>query len=195
MRYLIDSKINRFDEELVNECLQWIPPQQVEQIKAVHHLQGQKEKVAVYCLLTDLLKSLGETELPLIGHTEKGCPLLITHPQYHISISHCKNAVAVAIDSEKAIGIDIECRRKISDALIEKVCNDEEQESIKQSIDPEKEFIRIWTRKEAYYKCLGTGIQDSLKEVDRLAQLSNHTIESVELPYPTDGWFTICIEK
>lgn len=81
------------------------------------------------------------------------------HPGLAVSISHCRQAVAVALNPAGSIGIDIECRRKINPELIRRVCTRQEQAAILASDDPEMEFLRYWTRKEAVLKCRGTGIR------------------------------------
>ena len=60
--------------------------------------------------------------------------------------------------SDLPIGIDIEGLRRVDEALVRKTMNLEEQAQIAMSQNSEVEFIRLWTRKEAYVKMLGTGI-------------------------------------
>mgnify|MGYP002508457599 CR=1 FL=1 len=60
--------------------------------------------------------------------------------------------------SETPIGIDIEAIRPFNEGLMRKTMNSEEQTHILSSLNPEREFIRLWTQKEAYVKMQGTGI-------------------------------------
>ena len=94
-----------------------------------------------------------------VEHNPNGAPFLPDHPNLHISLSHCRTAVAVAVCEERNVGIDIESRRRISPSLMERVCCPEELETVHRSNDPEMEFLRLWTRKEAVLKCSGTGIK------------------------------------
>ncbi len=94
-----------------------------------------------------------------IEHDTLGAPFLLAHPELRLSLSHCRTAVAVAVDSHRAIGIDIESRRRISDSLMQRVCTPDELTTIHRSGDPTMEFLRLWTRKEAVLKCRGTGIK------------------------------------
>ena len=96
---------------------------------------------------------------PVVEHDSQGAPYLPERPDLHVSISHCRTAVAVAVSSESPIGIDIECRRSISNGLMARVCTPEERDAIHRSTDPVMTFLRYWTRKEAVLKCRGTGIR------------------------------------
>lgn len=95
----------------------------------------------------------------VVEHDTEGAPYLPDHPELHISISHCRTAVAVAINQEGKVGIDVECRRKISDGLIGRVCTAAEREALRNSDDATMDFLRYWTRKEAVLKMRGTGIK------------------------------------
>ena len=92
---------------------------------------------------------------PSFLYNQYGAPYLENGPYF--SISHCKQGIAVAV-SDLPIGIDIEGLRRVDEALVRKTMNMEEQSQIAMSQNPEVEFIRLWTRKEAYVKMLGTGI-------------------------------------
>ena len=94
----------------------------------------------------------------LVEHDTHGAPYLPAHPDLHISLSHCRTAVAVAVN-DRAVGIDIESRCKINPSLIGRVCTPDEQQAIDRSDDPEMAFLQLWTRKEAVLKCRGTGIK------------------------------------
>lgn len=116
---------------------------------------GQRQQHdAAYGLLCRLVDGT-----PVLEHDDKGAPCLLEYPQLHVSISHCRAAVAVAVSSDGPVGIDIECRRKIGPSLAERVCTAAEQADIAASDDPEMAFLRLWTRKEAVLKCRGTGIK------------------------------------
>jgi len=84
----------------------------------------------------------------------------------NFNISHSGKYVICAVSGEE-IGADIEKERPVSDALIKRVCNEKEKEYVCQTGTDEKEKIRrffeIWTFKEAYFKYLGTGIEDFQK--------------------------------
>ena len=80
------------------------------------------------------------------------------------SISHCKQGIAVVLDSQP-IGVDIESFRTPSDSLLRKTMNEQEIIRIKDAANPSVEFIRFWTQKEALVKMSGTGLVDELPEL------------------------------
>ena len=102
------------------------------------------------------------------------------------SLSHCKFGIAVAVDN-KPIGIDIESIRDLRPELVERTMNEAEQAQIGESA---VEFTKLWTKKEAYLKYLGTGIIDDLRHV-----LDNTGNAQFETTIRTNYIYTICYEK
>ena len=80
----------------------------------------------------------------VVEHDASGAPFLPALPDLHVSISHCRKAVAVAVNEDAAIGIDIESRRRVSSGLVERVCTAMEREAIEAAADHEMEFLRFW---------------------------------------------------
>ena len=80
------------------------------------------------------------------------------------SISHCKNAVAVAL-SDRSIGVDVESFRHAEEPLLKRTMNPDEQAEVRTAADPAEAFTRLWTRKEAVLKLRGTGLVDDLHSV------------------------------
>ena len=113
-----------------------------------------EQRATAYRLLGELTGS----EV-VVEHDDKGAPFLPDHPESSVSISHCRTAVAVAVSCEGRVGIDVECRRKIGDGLLQRVCTVEEQAAVRAAVDPTMTFLQFWTRKEAVLKMHGTGIQ------------------------------------
>ena len=97
--------------------------------------------------------------------TELGKPYL-TEPEVHFSISHSGDYVLCAV-SDTPVGADIEKTRPVEERLIRRVCTDEEASFVLEGSDAAerlRRFFRVWTAKEAFFKCRGTGITD-LKSV------------------------------
>lgn len=95
-------------------------------------------------------------------------------PDLYFNISH-SNGIVAAVISDEEVGIDIEVVRPVALKLAKKICNDEELSYIfghtpenskycqDASTDTLLRFFEIWTAKEAYLKCIGTGITDLRK--------------------------------
>lgn len=79
----------------------------------------------------------------------------------HFSISHSGDIVACAV-SDKEIGIDIEKIRPVNLKAAVKFATENELEYISTN---ENRFFEIWTLKEAYFKCIGTGLGSDIKDV------------------------------
>ena len=92
-------------------------------------------------------------------------PSLKKHPYIHFNISHCRNAIAIAISFSAPIGIDIEAIREYSPFSLNRCFSKEEADYIKNSINPNKEFFRLWTLKESYVKAIGLGMNYPMRKV------------------------------
>ena len=157
MHYLIFNDMTQCGEQEVARLLPLVSEQRREQALRYTHTFGQYCCLKSYEMLLHLLVSTPYTlrATPSFLYNEHGAPYLPDGPCF--SISHCKQGIAVAV-SDLPIGIDIEGLRTVDEALVRKTMNLEEQSQIAMSQNPEVEFIRLWTRKEAYVKMLGTGI-------------------------------------
>ena len=127
------------------------------------HLFGQFACLKSWLMLAELLRPLGVTDMEM-GHNEHGKPYLLKYPDIHFNLSHCKEAVAVAVDFSP-VGIDVESFRQGSLGLINKTMNRTEAEWIRSSSAPTETFVQFWTKKEAVLKLRGTGIVDDLHQV------------------------------
>ena len=92
------------------------------------------------------------------------------------SISHCKNAIAVAL-SDRPVGVDVESFRHAEEPLLKRTMNPDEQAEVRAASDPAESFTCLWTKKEAVLKLRGTGIVDNLHEV--LADLDNIQLQTI----------------
>lgn len=184
--------LDSYDDAAASHCLAQMPIPQQEAIAKIANPRRRKEKVAAYDLLVQMLQSNGLWhDAPILAYGAHGKPYLSNYPDLHFNISHCRNAVAVAIDTSGAIGIDIEGRRKIGESLMRYVCSDSELREIRQAADPELSFIRLWTRKEALLKQRGTGIRGNMQEILNPAATARLNIDSQYLP-EIDGYVSVC---
>lgn len=109
-----------------------------------------------------------------------GKPYLPSHPEVDFSISHSGEYVALAVTFGKRIGIDIELideNIELSSASI--VFSKSECNLVKNYAD----FFTIWTKKEAYLKCIRVGFLNQLYmdtefNTDLLEHSDNHIIKT-----------------
>lgn len=97
-----------------------------------------------------------------------GKPIVTNADAVNFSVSHVDELVAVAVSSGMNVGIDIEnADQDVSDAVIEAFCHGDEQVSISAlpSSHKKREFIRLWTYKEAYSKLVGLGHALDFKKI------------------------------
>lgn len=163
-------RVSLFDEMAlctdaeVERMLPLVPESRRSRAMEIGHLQGRFASLKSYLMLSSILKSDFSLDSFNIAVEEHGKPYLLDSPQIHFSISHCRSAIAVAV-SDQPVGIDAESFRPVSDALLDKCMNADEKAAIISSGAREETFAAYWTRKEAVFKLLGTGITDNLHDI------------------------------
>ena len=163
------AMISVFDDmsQMTEAEVQWMLPLVDEQRRRealrYKHLFGQFACLKSWLMLEELLKPLGINDLEM-NFNAHGKPYLIRYPDVHFNLSHCKNGIAVAVDSSP-VGIDIESFHRDNEALIRRTMNDAEIEAIQTSPNPTAAFTQLWTQKEAVLKLRGTGIVNDLHGV------------------------------
>ncbi len=168
MRVMIFDHMEECTEAEVQRMLPLVSAQRREQALKYKHTLGQ-----FCCLKSWLMLSamhIGEMEFL---YNEHGKPYIEGGPFF--SISHCKEAIAVALD-DQPIGIDIEAIRNVDQDLILRTMNEEEQKQIHSNRD----FTRLWTQKEAIVKAQGVGIVSFEQLQGIRSQESGVRIQTVE---------------
>lgn len=148
----IDDHIDDFD---LREALAAVSQQRRDYALRYRQERDQRLCLAAYRLLQRaLMLEYGIDGMPVFTYDDKGKPLLQGHPDIHFSLSHCHEAVAVAV-SDHPVGIDIEITGHYSAEVARRVMNDDEMCEIEASAQPEVAFTRLWTMKESLYKLTG----------------------------------------
>jgi phosphopantetheinyl transferase len=81
-------------------------------------------------------------------------------PQVHFSVSHVDRLAVVAISPHLNVGIDVESvDQNVTENVMAAFCHRDEHRSVRALSDLQRtrEFIRLWTLKEAYTKMMGVG--------------------------------------
>lgn len=125
-----------------------------------------KNKAQSFCagyLLSLLLKDKGISEKELVyEQNSHGKPYILGLDNLCFSISHSDLMVALMLDDGDC-GIDIERIKPYNKAVVKRIFDSYEKEMIQTyeeigSNEADYIFAKIWTRKEAIGKCLGTGV-------------------------------------
>lgn len=151
---LTDERLSKFakamSDERKAETAAMKNPVSAKQRIAADHLC--RKAVSEFC-------SIPEEEI-IIRKTPSGKPYA-ENADAEFSISHSKD-IAVCAVSENKIGIDAEKIRKVNFRAATRFATEEELAYIGENTE---RFFEIWTLKEAYFKCIGTGLGDDIKNV------------------------------
>lgn len=166
MKYYI-TEISSFSEKKQNEFFSFLDKE-----KRAEYLSSSNENRKKSILLSQGFAkekiaeefSLDKKDI-IFSVTQAGKPYCKSHRDIYFSLSHSGNFLALAI-SDRDVGIDIEKIRNAKESLVSRVCCDNEKKMIFSDEYPDKKFTEIWTRKEAYLKALGTGIDRELTSID-----------------------------
>ncbi len=114
------------------------------------------------------------TEYFLFDLMKNGKPYCV-NADCNFNISHSGDYVAVAVDTSRQVGIDIERIRPIKSGVMRMFCSETEAEFIKGKDDNDNGFLtspvvlerfyKVWTFKEATAKLSGEGISDNFKTI------------------------------
>ena len=136
------------------------------------------QKLSLYAELITLLSIHDLKKLPIsdvtIIHPDKQKPYLENDTSVDFSYSHTKSCILHAITDCGRVGADME-RHKDLDSIpyivMSKVFHDEEIAYVEGADSPyakRSRFYEIWTKKEAYTKCFGTGLCTDVKKINCL---------------------------
>lgn len=132
-----------------------------------------------------------EEIVPDIYRTSKGKPytnVTKNGQQVHLSVSHSGSCFACIL-SEVPVGIDIQqIRRANIDKLSRRYFTQEEQHYVREH--GEDGFFRLWTRKEAYAKLTGLGLEEIMRKT---AVLNRKDIEFTDFRIDGDIYCSYCI--
>ena len=95
----------------------------------------------------DLTMSFGEFDKPRLAHV----------PGFHFNLSHAGIYCVCAV-ADEPVGADVEERQRMDEGVARICFQERERAWLRAQEDPGWAFTRLWTRKEAYLKLLGTGL-------------------------------------
>lgn len=171
LRYKVFDDMHQCTPEAVQKMLGEVSEQRRNEALRFRHMFGQFCCLKSWIMLRELLCEQGWTMTDW-RYNEHGKPFLSDGP--HFNISHCKEAIAVAI-ADRSVGIDVEAVRHAQDELIRRTMNEQELASI----HSDRDFTRLWTQKEAVVKAVGVGIT-SFEQLQSVLVDIPHSVQTVE---------------
>lgn len=159
----INDNIEALDEERLLAEMALLPEWRRRDALRCRHISGRRESAMAFRLLQEMT-GIRELEFVIGAH---GKPSVKGHPEIHFNLSHCRCAVACAVDAAP-VGVDIERVGRYKRPLAERTLSAGELHHVLYSSPdtsaprtPEETdllFTVLWTKKEALLKLLGTGI-------------------------------------
>ncbi len=96
------------------------------------------------------------------AYGEQGKPVLADRPNLRFNLSHSGERALVGVSWQRELGVDLEHLRAGVDfrGLTARFFSEPERCALMETAEPlfPREFLRVWTRKEAYLKARGTGL-------------------------------------
>lgn len=159
---IYSCNINDISEAEFREYFAAMSAERKQSTLRLQNANKQKSKIAAdYLCRLALSEYCGiEKERIEFSLTESGKPAAVNCNAF-FNISHSGDLVICAV-SGKEIGIDIERIRPINPKAAERFACPAELDYIRSS---KTGFFEIWTLKEAYFKCIGTGLGADIKNV------------------------------
>ena len=177
------------DDTTFRFLLQFSPPEKRERILRQRVKQNADTMLVGAALASHLL--LETFHIPIskqhIVYGPYGKPYLRDYPDVHFNISHSGIYVACAV-ADRPIGIDVQMISEYRPNVADRVCSKAELAKIEASDNPDAEFTKLWTRKEAYAKWTGEGIGRIVSTTEQMEHVSlityplNSTFLSVACP-------------
>ncbi len=117
--------------------------------------------IAAALLLKKACADLGIDEKDIVyGENEYGKPHFKTNPEIRFSLSHSKNMVILAIDSDE-IGIDCEILdREVTESVARRFFSEKEVSEFKDDL------LLLWVTKESLCKLTGKGLSLGARDTD-----------------------------
>lgn len=109
-----------------------------------------------------------DAQLP-IETDAKGKPFCPLPGAPFFNLSHTRGWLGLAVRGMGPVGLDLEDTRREVNLLPLTRRYFSEAEAARVAVGGAEAFFRIWTRKEALVKCMGTGLTVSLRGLDTLA--------------------------
>ncbi len=157
--------------ELIKDLIHFLNPEELSRAERYYKDKDRSQFIICRSILKFILAAYSKIDVNTIHldyHFNKK-PYLSSHPWLYFNISHSEDFAVIAISRNK-VGIDIEYIAKDFDFtnLLPDIFDNNEVLAIQNAVNKKHTFYKLWTRKEALVKALGTGIDDDFKNIPSL---------------------------
>lgn len=152
-------KITETEEELKE--LASVPSDEMEEISFITNESVRKQRLAVRALLCELF----EGEKVYLSHHDNGKPY-IENSVTNISITHTTDYVAVILDDNEDVGIDIESLSRDFSAVEKKALSEDEKDDLEDDEKRNEQLAIYWCAKEALFKRLSAYRVDFAEQIE-----------------------------
>lgn len=175
--YIIDTSL--ITKEDTEKFSNYLP---LSRLASFYSKKTEKEMINSFAASYLLGKCFNHYNVPLSAAIEInkfGKPYLVDYESLHFSLSHSFDRVMCTM-SDFEIGCDCEKVRDIDLHIADRFYSRSEKayiDKIDNHKDREEAFFKIWTLKESYIKCIGTGLSTPLTSFSVIYDLNNQNDE------------------
>ena len=178
------TNINKIEDETLEMMFQQMPPSRQEAASKCYYEVDRKIKIVEYNIIQ---QKLGLCKGHEFSYGKNGKPYV--RNKQHFNISHSNTALAVVFSNEN-VGVDIEKKMELDLNLLARIANKKEYQQVVNSLNPQLELTKLWTKKESLIKFHGKTIATNLKTLLRNEDLYNFKHYIVE-----DYVICVCSKK
>lgn len=159
------------------KLLSCLSPERVTKIFNYHFVEDQK--LSFYSALLVRMAITIHTQIPnhllhfSVDSNQK--PFLSNRPDCFFNLSHTRNAIFCSLSNTAPVGVDIECIKDIPYEIGNLIFHPAETEFFNAAMSSQEKrecFFKIWTRKEAFTKCFGTGLASDFASINTLSPVT-----------------------
>ena len=151
-------KVEETEEELISMCS--IPSDEMEEISYIGSESLRRQKLAVRALLDNMFE-----EKVYLSHHDNGKPY-IENCVTNISITHTDKYVAIILNDNDEVGIDIESLDRDFSSVEKKALSEDEIDDLEDDESRNEQLGIYWCAKEAIFKMLGQYKLDFAEQIE-----------------------------
>lgn len=155
-------------EDIVEDLSLFLDSQEIDRAKRYYKKKDENRFIICRGLLKFVLSLHTQWNVCdiKIDYLNNKKPYLPSHPSLFFNVSHSEEYALIAL-SNTPIGVDIEHMNENYDFInsLPYIFDSNEVSFIRNAIDKKFAFYSLWTRKEAFLKALGKGIDDDFQRV------------------------------